>query len=141
MSPKAAPAKNEEDDDDFADLSALLGPAKEAFIEWARPALADAKAASPRLAKKDFAAARDEIFAVFHDLKGGGGGVGLSLISEIGDSGCCMLRDLDAPNARAVKVIQAHIAAAEGVFAAGIEGDGGEAGEMLAQKLRTIASA
>ena len=121
------------------DLDAMLGEAKTAFIDWAVRSLAEVKPKAGRLSGPDFVRARDEVFAIFHDLKGAGGGVGMELISDIGDSGCLFLRKLEAPSALAAKVAQAHIAAAEGVIAAGIHGDGGAAGEALAEKLRGYA--
>ncbi len=127
------------DEPGFGELEAMLGEARSAFVDWARRALENVKAPASELGSEDYAKARDEVFAVFHDLKGAGGGVGMELMSEIGASGCAFLRAYEQPNEYAVKVAKAHIAAAEGVLAADIRGDGGEAGRALAAKLRAYA--
>lgn len=118
------------------DVQRLLADARAVFIEWADNALKEASGQVDDLAGPEFAAARDAIFGVFHDVKGAGGGVGLDLMSDIGASGCDFLRELDAPSRKAAKVVKAHIVTAQGVLAAGIDGDGGAAGQALAEKLR-----
>ena len=133
----ASPAHDSDDDmPDFGDMSALLAEAENAFIEWSRKALADVKPKAEMLDGPAFAEARDAIFAVFHDLKGAGGGVGIALMTDIGESGCNYLRHMSEPSEKASKVMAAHIAAAEGVLAAGIRGDGGPAGRALLSKLK-----
>ena len=123
-----------------ADFEAMLAEAREAFVDWAKRSLGKSKSAAKGLAGDDFAASLETVLDTFHDLKGGGGGVGLSLMSSIGDSACGYLRKLEAPSDHAAKVVEAHIVAAEGVLAAGIEGDGAAAGASLTAKLRAFAA-
>lgn len=125
---------------DAGDMEEILAEAREAFVAWALEHLDGARRAAPDLADDGHQAACDAIFGVFHDLKGGGGSVGLDLMSGIGDSACKFLKGVTAPDPRAPKVALAHIAAAEGVLKGQIMGDGGEGGALLLRKLRAIAA-
>lgn len=119
---------------------AILAEARAAYVEWARRHLAEIRPRTAEIAGDGHAAARQAIFEVFHDLKGGGGSVGLPLLSDIGASACAYLRGLDGGGERPAKVVEAHVLAAEGVVAAGVEGDGGPAGAALLDKLRRISA-
>ena len=57
-------------------------------------------------------------------------------MSRIGSLGADFVRALEAPTPGATRIAVAHIAAGKGVFAAGIGGDGGEAGDVLIEKLK-----
>lgn len=122
-----------------ADMGPLLDEAKAAFVDWAKQAMIAARSAAPGLAGDGFAAAREIVATAFHDMKGGGGSVGFDLLSRIGASACDLLDRESAPSQHAVRAANAHIVAAEGVLAAGIEGDGGAAGVELIDKLGTLA--
>lgn len=118
-------------------MSALLGEAKLEFAKWARDALRGAHAELEALGDAEHAAeAKAAIFGVFHDLKGSAGGVGYDLLSKIGESCCGYVRAASLPDRQAAKIVRAHIVAAEGVLAAGVEGDGGAVGAAMLQKLR-----
>ena len=86
-----------------------------------------------------FASAKDEVHSLFHDLQGAVG-VGLNLLSSIGALGADFVRNLETPAPGVAGVAAAHIAAAKGVLAACIEGDGGDAGKALIEKLETAAA-
>ncbi len=123
-------------------MSALLDEAKREFAKWARDAL---RGAHGELEGFEDAAHADEakaaLFGVFHDLKGSAGGVGYDLLSKIGESCCSYLRGEAPLDRQAPKIVRAHIVAAEGVLAAGVEGDGGAVGAAVLQKLRAAAVA
>jgi len=125
----------------LASMDAMLAEAERAFVDWARKALKTVRPRVAELAGSSFEPAREAIFSVFHDLKGAGGGVGMDLMTEIGESGCAYLRHFDSPSKRAAKIAAAHVAAAEGVLAARIKGDGGAAGRQLIEKLRASSEA
>ena len=108
--------------------------AREAFIEWANEALAEGAVRAGELEGTGFESAKDDVHSLFHDLKGAGGGVGLNLLSRIGSLGADLMRTLEDPTPGATRLAAAHIAAAKGVLAAGIEGDGGDAGDALIEK-------
>lgn len=113
-----------------------IADAREAFLEWAKDALAEGAVRAGELEGTGFESAKDDLHFLFHDLKGAGGGVGLNLLSRIGSLGADFVRSLDAPTPGATRLAAAHIAAAKGVLAAGIEGDGGDAGDALIEKLK-----
>lgn len=117
-----------------------IADAREAFVEWANDALTTGADRVGDLEGDGFASVKDEVHSLFHDLKGAGGGVGLNLLSSIGALGADFVRNLEAPAPGAARVAAAHIAAAKGVLAAGIEGDGGDAGKALIAKLETAAA-
>jgi len=123
---------------DAGSPEALLAEARAAYVAWAERHLAEIRPTAAAIAGDGHAAARQAVLEIFHDLKGGGGAVGLPLLSEIGASACAYLRQLDAGGDRPARVVAAHVAAAEGVLAAGVEGDGGPAGAALLEKLRRI---
>ena len=136
-----SPAHDTDDDaPDFGDMHSLLAEAENAFYDWARKALSDVKPHAEELSGAQFEGARDSIFSVFHDLKGAGGGVGITLMTEIGESGCEYLRHMNQPSDKARRVLMAHITAAEGVLAAKIRGDGGPIGRALLAKLKSAAA-
>lgn len=125
----------ENDRRNAAAISAIAD-ARKAFIEWAAQALADGATHAAALDKPEFRVAAEELHSVFHDLKGAGGGVGLDLLSSIGGSGAEFIRALQKPSEGAARVATAHLSAAKGVLAAGIQGDGGETGAALLKKLQ-----
>jgi hypothetical protein len=103
--------------------------------------LAEVKPKAGLLSDSGFESARDEVFAIFHDIKEAGGGVGMELVSDIGASGCSFLQILVAPGALVAKVALAHIAAVVGVIAARIHGDGGEAAKLRRTGVKPLGSA
>ena len=113
-----------------------IADAREAFLDWANDALAEGAARAGELEGIGFESAKDDVHSLFYDLKGAGGGVGLNLLSRIGSLGADFVRALEAPTPGATRLAAAHIAAAKGALAAGIEGDGGEAGDALIEKFK-----
>jgi hypothetical protein len=113
-----------------------IADAREAFLESANDALEKSCERAGELEGTGFDGAKDDVHSLFHDLKGAGGGVGLNLLSQIASLGADFVRSLDAPTPGASRRAAAHIAAAKGVLSAGIEGDGGDAGDVLIEKLK-----
>lgn len=122
-------------------LEAMLGEAREAYLEWFRVQLEPVKAAAQKLGASDHEAAWKTVFNFFHDLKGGGGSVGLDLLSAVGASACGYLRKIDSSDDRAANVTLAHVAISEKIVAAGIRGDGGQAGAALIARLQELSQA
>ena len=114
----------------------VVADAREAFLKRAKDALEEGAERVGKLEGTGFESAKDEVHSLFHDLKGAGGGVGLNLVSRTGSLGADFVRSLDAPTPGATRLAAAHIAAAKGVLAAGIEGDGSDAGDALIEKLK-----
>lgn len=123
---------------DQLDLEDILAEAREGFLAWSVGALSDAKRAAPGLATDAFSEAWEVVFGVLHDCKGGGGSVGLELVTAIADNGCRYLKTRKSADASVSAVATAHLSAIEGVLQAGIAGDGGAAGQRLLEKLRSM---
>jgi hypothetical protein len=119
-----------------AAAASAIADARKALVEWADEALTTGAARSAELEGPKFAAAKEDVHSLFHDLKGAGGGVGLNLLSRIGANGADFVRSLEAPAPGVARVAAAHFAAAKGVLSAGVEGDGGAAGDALIAKLQ-----
>ena len=122
-------------------LEEILAEAREGFLAWSAGAVADAKKAAPGLATDAFAEAWEVVFGVLHDCKGGGGSVGLDLVTAIADNGCRYLKGQKAADAKVAAAAAAHLSAVEGVLRSGIVGDGGAAGQRLLEKLRSMTAA
>lgn len=123
------------------ELEAILVSAREQYLSWAHGALGVARDAAPNLASEQCGEAWETVFGVFHDLKGGGGSVGLDLLTQIGDSACRQLRPLKSGGKQAVRSALAHIVVAQGVLDQGVHGDGGELGAKIMMKLEAACGA
>lgn len=125
---------------DASRLDNVYVEARKAFCAWAREGAPSIRASAAGLSGPDFDTAKETVYGFFHDMKGGGGSVGLELMSGIGESACAYIRELEEPSPAAPKIALAHVTAAEGVLAAEIHGDGGEAGAVLLAKLKAISA-
>lgn len=123
---------------DQLDLEDILAEAREGFLTWSERALSDAKRAAPGLATDAFAEAWEVVFGVLHDCKGGGGSVGLDLVTAIAENGCRYLKGRETADPKAAAVATAHLSAIEGVLQSGVVGDGGAAGSRLLEKLQSM---
>jgi len=130
-----------ESDGDDVGLETILAEARAAYIEWIAAEMETANSAARTLDGAGRSASWDTVFGFFHNLKGGGGSVGLELLSAIGASACNYLRSMDGGAERAPAVMLAHLSATQKVANAGIRGDGGSAGQALMQKLKAISEA
>lgn len=71
-----------------------------------------------------------------HDVKGQAGTFGYALVTTLAASLEALLRKADRSDHRHLDLIQTHLSAMSGVRRDGIEGEGGERGRELGQRLR-----
>ena len=136
----SAPAMPDQSEHDaaVAAAEAAVAALSENYVVWVADDLTAARAAFVKAHETlpDNSEAVAEIFRIGHNVKGQGGFFGYQLMTNIGASLCDYIRD-GAPVSQArLKVIEAHLAALEFVIERKIEGDGGEAGQGLIDKLK-----
>lgn len=128
----------EEGSDDFsyADDAELV----EQFVNWTTDAVAELKAIVADLdgseVKSDEKAAR--IYDLTHNIKGMGGSFDFPLMTFAGGSLCSYIKGLPADKTLSARVIEAHVKVFDVVLAHKIQGDGGEKGVALQNRLTAI---
>ena len=139
-----------DDDDDDDDLPEAVRKAQEAvaaladnFTEWMQGDLDTALAslAKAKESQPDNASHLSDIYAVCHNIKGQGGSFGYDLITNVGKSLCDYIHDAESASERKLKIIEAHLTAIKFILDRDIKGDGGEVGEQLQAKLRSLTDA
>jgi chemotaxis protein histidine kinase CheA len=75
------------------------------------------------------------IFNLTHNIRGQGGTFGYDLITDIAASLCEFTDELDTCDAKAIKLINAHVDALRAVIMENATGDGGDTGKAISQSL------
>lgn len=131
------------------DLKAALEAAEQAVAElaenftvWAREDIERMAGAleRARAAPGDNAAEMEEIFGFAHNIKGQAGSFGYELMTRIGGMLCHHVRDVGAADEALLKVIDGYILSLRFIVDRRIDGDGGEVGQKLVDKLEDLSS-
>ncbi len=136
-----------DDDDDLPEAvrqaEAAVAALADNFTEWMREDLDKALAslAVARDSQPDNAVPVREIFGVCHNIKGQGGSFGYDLITDVGKSLCDFIHVDEPASDRKLKVVEAHLTALKFILDRDIQGDGGQVGEQLQSKLRSLTKA
>jgi chemotaxis protein histidine kinase CheA len=82
-------------------------------------------------------------FLISHDIKGQGGTFGWTMLTEVADLLCKLLKQFDKVEvpSKAIEAIECHVAALELITRNGAIGDGGDSGVKLITGLKAIAAA
>lgn len=83
----------------------------------------------------------EEIFGIAHNIKGQAGSFGYDLMTRIGGMLCHQVRDIGAADEARLKVIDGYILSLLFIVDRRVEGDGGEVGQKLVEKLEDLSSA
>jgi len=130
--------EEESGDFSYADDAELV----EQFVTWTTDAVNELKAIVTELdgseLKSDEKAAR--IYDLTHNIKGMGGSFDFPLMTFAGGSLCSYIKDLDADKNLSARIIDAHVKVFDVVLAHKIQGDGGEKGVALQNRLKAIIS-
>lgn len=73
----------------------------------------------------------ERIFALTHDIKGQAGTFGFELATEVADSQCRFIAQMDAAGDRELDLIGTHVGALNAIIRNGIRGDGGDTGREI----------
>lgn len=120
---------------DEAELLALF--TSEAIVQMARlQGLADALRRDPEAGLPLLQQMRE----IVHILKGQGSSFGFPLLTRIGELLSVRLKHLRTPDAEQAERVAAHVDAMALILDKSIQGDGGELGEALVERLRTLPS-
>lgn len=76
-----------------------------------------------------------KIFSLTHNIRGQGGTFGYELITDIAASLCEYTDELGSCDAKAIKLINAHVDAMRAVITDNTTGDGGDIGKAISQSL------
>lgn len=124
-------------DDLIGAADAAVAKLKAGYLDWLgediaklREALA-AATAEPADRRRHL----DRAYAVSHDVKGQGGTFGFDLVTTLGQSLCDFIKSGKAETEAGLGVVEAHIAAIETIAREEIEGDGGNDGRTLLDRL------
>lgn len=137
------------DPDDDEDLEAALRAAEEAVAElaanftvWAGEDLDRAAAALERakLAPGTNQSHLSEVFGICHNIKGQAGSFGYDLMTRIAGMLCDYIRDIGDAGQEALGIVDGHLMALRFILDNEIEGDGGEVGQKLIDKLSAVAA-
>lgn len=128
----------ESGDFSYADDAELV----EQFVTWTTDAVSELKTIVAELdgseLKSNDKAAR--IYDLTHNIKGMGGSFDFPLMTYAGGSLCSYIKDLAADKSLSARVIDAHVKVFDVVLAHKIQGDGGEKGVALQNRLKAIIS-
>lgn len=131
-------AEEESGDFSYADDAELVAQ----FVTWTTDAVKELKAIVADLngseLKSDDKAAR--IYDLTHNIKGMGGSFDFPLMTFAGGSLCSYIKDLPESKNLSAKIIDAHVKVFDVVLAHKIQGDGGEKGVALQNRLKAIIS-
>lgn len=113
----------------------LDGELRDNYLRWTESSLADMR----KLQEKLTGSATDKetldaIYGIAHNIKGMGSSFGFPLMTDTGTSFCRYLRKLEGRSAD-LDVIDAHIRSFDVILTNRIEGDGGEMGRDLVDRL------
>lgn len=124
------------DDFSYADDAELV----EQFVTWTTDAVNELKDIVAALdgseLKSDERAAR--IYDLTHNIKGMGGSFDFPLMTFAGGSLCSYIKGLPDGKSLSVKVVEAHVKVFDVVLTHKIQGDGGEKGIALQNRLTAI---
>lgn len=130
--------EEESGDFSYADDAELV----EQFVTWTTDAVDELKAIVADLdgseLKSDDKAVR--IYDLTHNIKGMGGSFDFPLMTFAGGSLCAYIKNLSESKTLSIKVIDAHVKVFDVVLAHKIQGDGGEKGMTLQNRLKAIIS-
>ncbi len=130
--------EEESGDFSYADDAELV----EQFVTWTTDAVNELKTIVTELdgseVKSDEKAAR--IYDLTHNIKGMGGSFDFPLMTFAGGSLCSYIKDLSDDKNLSARVIDAHVKVFDVVLAHKIQGDGGEKGVALQNRLMAIIS-
>ncbi len=124
-------------DDLISAADAAVAKLKAGYLDWLKEDIAKlrealaAATAEPADRKRHL----DRAYAVSHDVKGQGGTFGFDLVTSLGQSLCDFIKSGKAETEAGLGVIEAHIAAIETIAREEIEGDGGNEGRTLLDRL------
>ncbi|MEN6542726.1 Hpt domain-containing protein [Parvibaculum sp.] len=134
--PNSAPSYDEMIAQAEAAIASLRGAYREQLTEDVA-ALADIWS---RLDPNAPDATLDEVHALAHNIKGQGGSFGYDLVTSIGASLCDYLRSGHRVSAKERDIVHAHLRLLKLVSDNDIAGTGGEMGQRVVEKLRTLTS-
>ncbi len=83
-------------------------------------------------------AALESIYSVAHNIKGQGSSFGYEMLTEIAQSLCRFLRNIDDPDDGDAEIIRHHLTAMAVIVDKTIKGDGGDLGRQVVLKLRSL---
>jgi len=130
--------EEESGDFSYADDAELV----EQFVTWTTDAVDELKAIVADLdgteSGSDEKAAR--IYDLTHNIKGMGGSFDFPLMTFAGSSLCSYIKSVAEGKTLSAKVIDAHVKVFDVVLAHKIQGDGGEKGVALQNRLKSIIS-
>ncbi|MDJ0951565.1 MAG: hypothetical protein QNJ94_21855 [Alphaproteobacteria bacterium] len=117
----------------------LLRTMDQDYTEWVEQDLAALKQclADVKGDPDDIQAHLKEFYRRTHDMKGQGELFGYPLITEVGESLCRFLRQIETPGPKELNVIEHHVDALTVVVLNRIQGDGGATGRELTLGLQT----
>jgi len=119
------------------DCNAAVARMMGEFVAGAQADMAVLKEAANALAASGGAPADiAAVQRVTHNLKGLGGGIGLPLLTTVGESLCDLLRDRQTVDDRVLDLIDQHVAAMDCIVTRPIMADGGLEGASLLGELR-----
>ncbi len=124
-------------DDLISAADAAVAKLKAGYLDWLKEDIAKlrealaAATAEPADRKRHL----DRAYAVSHDVKGQGGTFGFDLVTSLGQSLCDFIKSGKAETEAGLGVVEAHIAAIETIAREEIEGDGGNEGRTLLDRL------
>lgn len=108
----------------------------ETYISWTEQALGEMRMLLAAITAQDLTeqSRLDAVYDIAHNIKGMGSSFGFPLMSRAGGCLCAYLRQLNgvAPD---WQVVDAHLRAFEVIIANRIEGEGGETGAKLIDRL------
>lgn len=83
---------------------------------------------------------RDRAYGIAHNIKGQGDSFGYPLMTGVGVSLLALLRGSETRDERVIRIAEAHLAAMRTIMGNGIEGDGGETGQALIERLSGLSA-
>lgn len=125
-----------DDDFSYADDPELI----EQFVGWTNEAVEELKTLVESFPESEFkdGATATRIYDLTHNIKGMGASFNFPLMTHTGTSLCAYIKSRDEGQPLSRRVVEAHVKVLDVVLANQIQGDGGEKGEAIQQRLAAI---
>lgn len=125
-----------DDDFSYADDPELI----EQFVGWTSEAVEELKILVENFPEAEFktGTSATRIYDLTHNIKGMGASFNFPLMSHTGTSLCAYIKSRSDAEPLSKRVVEAHVKVFDVVLSNKIQGDGGEKGEAIQQRLAAI---